>query len=79
MQRIKMSEKFIRTALLFGHEKMNILKNSHIAVFRNRRCGRSLCRGACAQRCRKKIDLVDSDRVCESNINRQIIATVKKA
>ena len=71
-----MSEKFIRTALLFGHEKMNILKNSHIAVFGiggvGGHCAEALVRSGVG-----KIDLVDSDRVCESNINRQIIATVK--
>ena len=71
-----MSEKLIRTALLFGHEKMNILKNSHIAVFGiggvGGHCAEALVRSGVG-----KIDLVDSDRVCESNINRQIIATVK--
>lgn len=71
-----MSEKFIRTALLFGQDKMNILKNSHIAVFGiggvGGHCAEALVRSGV-----EKIDLIDNDRVCESNINRQIIATVK--
>lgn len=70
-----MSDKFIRTALLFGNEKMNILKNSHVAVFGiggvGGHCAEALIRSGIG-----KLDLIDSDRVCLSNLNRQIIATV---
>lgn len=70
-----MSDKFIRTALLFGNEKMNILKNSHIAVFGiggvGGHCAEALIRSGIG-----KLDLIDSDRVCVSNLNRQIIATI---
>ncbi|MCI5969531.1 MAG: tRNA threonylcarbamoyladenosine dehydratase [Oscillospiraceae bacterium] len=70
-----MSDKFIRTALLFGNEKMNILKNSHVAVFGiggvGGHCAEALIRSGIG-----KLDLIDSDRVCVSNLNRQIIATV---
>lgn len=71
-----MEERFIRTALLFGYEKMNILKNAHVAVFGiggvGGHCAEALVRSGIG-----KIDLIDSDRVCMSNINRQIIATGK--
>lgn len=70
-----MSDKFIRTALLFGNEKMNILKNSHVAVFGiggvGGHCAEALIRSGIG-----KLDLIDSDRVCVSNLNRQIIATI---
>ena len=70
-----MSDKFIRTALLFENEKMNILKNSHVAVFGiggvGGHCAEALIRSGIG-----KLDLIDSDRVCLSNLNRQIIATV---
>lgn len=71
-----MAEKFIRTENLIGKEKLNILKNSHIAVFGIGGVGgyvtEALVRAGVGN-----IDIIDNDTVSESNINRQIIATTK--
>lgn len=67
-----MSE-FSRTALLIGEEKLEQLKNSHIAVFGLGGVGsyvvESLARCGVG-----KLTLIDHDVVSLSNINRQIIA-----
>ena len=67
---------FSRTQMLFGKEAMEKLKNSRVAVFG---CGgvggyviEALIRGGVGH-----LDLIDSDTVALSNINRQIIATTK--
>lgn len=69
-----MSEKFSRTELLLGSESMNRLENSRIAVFGIGGVGgyvvEALVRSGVGA-----VDLIDSDTVCESNLNRQIIAT----
>ena len=71
-----MAEKFIRTENLIGKEKLNILKNSHIAVFGIGGVGgyvtEALVRAGVGN-----IDIIANDTVSESNINRQIIATTK--
>lgn len=70
-----MNEKFIRTEMLLGSESMEILKNSKVAVFGIGGVGgftvEALGRSGVG-----KLVLVDYDTVSESNINRQIIATV---
>lgn len=65
---------FSRTELLLGNEAMERLKNSRVAVFGIGGVGgyivEALVRSGVG-----KIDLIDDDKVCLTNINRQIIAT----
>ncbi len=69
-----MSEQFSRTELLLGSESMKCLANSRVAVFGIGGVGgyvvEALVRSGIGA-----VDLIDSDTVCESNLNRQIIAT----
>ncbi len=67
-----MSE-FSRTALLIGEEKLQKIKNSHIAVFGLGGVG-SYVVEALARCGVGKFTLIDHDVVSPSNINRQIIA-----
>ena len=64
---------FSRTELLVGNEKMNVLKNAHIAVFGIGGVGgyvvEALAR--CGVGC---FDIIDNDTVSTTNLNRQIIA-----
>lgn len=70
-----MSEKFIRTRNLIGHEAMEKLANARVAVFGIGGVGGHVVE-ALARSGVGAIDLIDSDTVAESNINRQIIATL---
>lgn len=67
---------FLRTEYLFGKDNMRIFENSKIAVFGIGGVGgyvvEALVRSGIGA-----IDLIDNDRVSVSNINRQIIATMK--
>ncbi len=69
-----MQNQFSRSELIFGREGMEALWASRVAVFGIGGVGGSaveaLARGGIGA-----IDLVDDDRVCLTNINRQIIAT----
>lgn len=71
-----MSKKFDRTKRLLGTEAMNKLKNARVAIF-----GIGGVGGHAADALVRSgigiIDIVDSDDVAESNINRQLIATTK--
>lgn len=71
-----MLNQFSRTEILFGQEAMNRLKNSRIAVFGIGGVGgytvEALVRSGVGA-----IDLIDDDKVCLTNLNRQIIATRK--
>ena len=71
-----MSGQFIRTEMLIGEEGLKKLLSSHVCVFGVGGVG-SYAVEAFARSGVGKIDLVDADTVCESNINRQIIATHK--
>ena len=68
-----MSDIFSRTQLIFGEEAMDILANSRVAVFGVGGVGgytvEALARSGVGA-----IDLIDDDKVCVTNINRQIIA-----
>ncbi len=70
-----MSDKFVRTRNLIGDKAMEKLANSHVAVFGIGGVGghvvEALVRSGVGA-----IDLIDRDTVAESNINRQIIATI---
>ncbi len=71
-----MTKKFDRTKRLLGTEAMDKLKNARVAVFGIGGVGGhaadALVRSGIGE-----IDIIDSDDVAESNINRQLIATTK--
>lgn len=68
-----MDERFIRTKLLIGSEKLDILRTKHVAVFGVGGVGGYVCE-ALARCGIGRFTIVDRDTVSESNINRQIIA-----
>ena len=69
-------DQFARTQLLLGMDAMERLKKSRVAVFGVGGVGgysvEALARSGVGA-----IDLIDDDKVCLTNINRQIIADVK--
>ena len=71
-----MLDQFTRTQLLLGSDRLEILRNSRVAVFGIGGVGgyaaESLARSGVGS-----LDLIDNDKVCITNINRQIIATLK--
>lgn len=69
-----MTEQFCRTELLLGSDAMDRLAGAHVAIFGVGGVGGYVCE-ALARSGVGALDLVDDDRVCPSNINRQIIAT----
>jgi len=71
-----MSERFSRTELLFGEEAMKKLASARVAVFGVGGVGGYVVE-ALARSGIGAIDIIDDDKVCLSNLNRQIIATEK--
>ena len=71
-----MEDKFSRTEMLIGNEGMEKLKNSKVAVFGIGGVGSFVCEGLARSGVGNFI-LVDYDKIDESNINRQLIATTK--
>ena len=69
-----MLNQFSRTELLLGKEAMEKLQNSRVAVFGIGGVGGYTVE-ALARSVIGKLDLIDDDKVCLTNINRQIIAT----
>lgn len=71
-----MLNRFSRTELILGHEAMEKLADSRVAVFGIGGVGgytvEALVRSGIGS-----IDLIDDDKVCITNINRQIHATTK--
>ena len=69
-------DQFARTQLLLGKKAMEKLKNSRVAVFGVGGVGgysvEALARSGVGA-----IDIIDDDKVCLTNINRQIIADTK--
>ena len=72
----KMLTQFSRTELLLGKEAMEKLQNSRVAVFGIGGVGGYVCE-ALARSGVGAFDLIDDDKVCLTNLNRQIIATHK--
>ena len=68
-----MSDRFSRTGLLFGEEAMKVLAGSRVAVFGVGGVG-GYAVEALARSGVGALDLIDDDKVCVTNINRQIIA-----
>ena len=71
-----MLTQFARTELLLGKEAMEKLKNSRVAVFGVGGVGSYVCE-ALVRSGVGAFDLIDDDKVCLTNLNRQIIATRK--
>lgn len=68
-----MDNRFLRTEMLIGQEKINKLKSSSVIVFGIGGVGGYVCE-ALARAGIEKISLVDNDKVDITNINRQIVA-----
>ena len=66
--------RFSRTELLLGEAAMKRLSECRVAVFGIGGVGGYVCE-ALARSGVGALDLIDNDKVCLSNINRQIIAT----
>ncbi len=71
-----MLNQFSRSQLLLGEDAMEKLKNSRVAVFGVGGVGGYVCE-ALVRTGVGAFDLVDDDKVCLTNLNRQIIATRK--
>ena len=71
-----MLNQFSRTQLLLGEEAMEKLKGARVAVFGIGGVGGYVCE-ALVRSGVGAFDLVDDDKVCLTNLNRQIIATRK--
>ncbi len=71
-----MLTQFSRTQLLLGEDAMERLKNARVAVFGVGGVGGYVCE-ALVRSGVGTFDLIDDDKVCLTNINRQIIATRK--
>lgn len=69
-----MLTQFSRTELLFGKEAMDKLAGSKVAVFGIGGVGGYVCE-ALVRSGIGAFDLIDDDKVCLTNLNRQIIAT----
>lgn len=69
-----MLTQFSRTELLFGKEAMDKLAGSKVAIFGIGGVGGYVCE-ALVRSGVGAFDLIDDDKVCLTNLNRQIIAT----
>ncbi len=71
-----MLNQFSRTQLVFGEEAMQCLAGARVAVFGIGGVGgytvEALARSGVGQ-----LDLIDDDKVCVTNVNRQLLATLK--
>ena len=72
-----MLTQFSRTQLLLGEDTMEGLKNARVAVFGVGGVGGYVCE-ALVRSGVGTFDLIDDDKVCLTNINRQIIATERQ-
>ncbi|WP_407423011.1 ThiF family adenylyltransferase [Methanobrevibacter sp.] len=70
-----MEDKFSRTEMLIGNEGMKKLNDAKVAIFGIGGVGSFVCEGLARSGIGNFI-LVDYDKIDESNINRQLIATV---
>ena len=71
-----MLNQFSRTQLLLGKDAMEKLHNARVAVFGIGGVGGYVCEGLVRSGV-GAFDLIDDDKVCLTNLNRQIIATRK--
>lgn len=70
------SEIFDRTERLLGQDKMNDLRQVRVILFGVGGVG-SWCAESLIRVGVKHLTIVDADKVCETNINRQLMATTK--
>ena len=73
-----MLNEFSRTQLLLGPEAMETLAHSRVAVFGIGGVG-GYAVEALARSGIGALDLIDDDKVCLTNINRQVLATRKRS
>lgn len=73
---VHMLTRFSRTQLLLGEEALDRLKNSKVAIFGIGGVGGYVCE-ALVRSGISSFVLTDDDKVCLTNLNRQIIATEK--
>jgi tRNA A37 threonylcarbamoyladenosine dehydratase len=71
-----MLNQFSRTELIFGKSSMQKLKESRVAIFGVGGVG-GYAMEALARSGIGALDLIDDDKICLTNINRQILATLK--
>ncbi len=71
-----MLNQFSRTQLLLGEEAMSRLQNARVAIFGIGGVG-GFAVEALVRSGIKSFDLIDDDKVCLTNLNRQLIATYK--
>lgn len=71
-----MLTQFSRTELLLGEESMDKLNKARVAIFGIGGVGGYVCEALVRSGIRS-FDLIDDDKVCLTNLNRQIIATHK--
>ena len=71
-----MLTQFSRTQLLLGKDNMKKLHDAHVAVFGIGGVGGYVCEALVRSGVRR-FDLIDDDKICLTNLNRQIIATRK--
>ncbi|MDO4648417.1 MAG: tRNA threonylcarbamoyladenosine dehydratase [Eubacteriales bacterium] len=71
-----MLNQFSRTQLLVGKDAMDVLANARVAIFGIGGVGGYVCE-ALVRSGVGKFDLIDDDKVCLTNLNRQIHATRK--
>ena len=69
-------EIFRRSELLLGDESMNRIAEKRVVIF-GVGCVGSWCAESLIRSGIRKLTIVDSDRVCVTNINRQLMATTK--
>ena len=69
-----MLNQFSRTQLLLGKEAMDALSASRVAVFGIGGVGGYVCE-ALVRSGVGAFDLIDDDKICLTNLNRQLIAT----
>lgn len=67
---------FQRTELLIGRKKMDLLRQKRVIIFGIGGVG-SWCAETLVRSGIRYITIVDSDRVCVTNVNRQLMATTK--
>lgn len=73
---VLMLNQFSRTQLLVGKEAIDKFRNARVAVFGIGGVGGYVCEGLVRSGI-GAFDLIDDDKVCLTNLNRQIIATRK--
>ena len=76
MKELSKLDQFSRTELLIGNENMERLKHARVAVFGIGGVGGYTVEGLVRSGV-GTLDLIDDDKVCLTNLNRQIIATRK--